>query len=189
MWQFKILQIKDTPIQTNMCTQSLFRRTVVECTKNSTVLLHVLKLWTLPCIVLDCTLARCHKKPLFTTWKCICWYSSVPVGKNKLDKLGKMCSLVRIKGRVTNLRYPNIWNWCARKSDSRKAGCRSLEAPCVYDRTNAQQHQVVSSVLAVWHTCVYNKQHSIISTVSLEPPCNRENYIYFISESSWIPST
>ena len=110
------------------------------------------------------------------------WYSSVPVGKNILDtKLGKMCSLAGIEGRVTNhsMRATSVTQMyetgVPEKVIQERTGHRSLEALRVYERTNAQQHQAVSSVLAAQHTCVYNEQHSTFSTVSLEPHPNRQN--------------
>ena len=110
------------------------------------------------------------------------WYSSVPVGKDILStKLGKMCSLAGIEGRITN------YSRCAtsvtqtyetgvlEKVIQEWTGHRSLEALWAYERTTSQQHQAVSSVLAAQHTCVYNEQHSTFSTVSLEPHPNRQN--------------
>ena len=110
------------------------------------------------------------------------WYSSLPIGKNILDaKLGKMCSLAGIEGRVTNhsMHATSVTQMyetgVPEKIIKERTGHRSLQALRVYERTNAQQHQAVSGVLTAQHTYVYNEQHSTFSTVSLEPPCNRQN--------------
>ena len=73
------------------------------------------------------------------------WYSSVLVGKNILDtKLGKMCSLAGIEGRVTNhsMRATSVTQMyetgVPEKVIQERTGHRSLEALRVYERTNAQ---------------------------------------------------
>ena len=73
------------------------------------------------------------------------WYSRIPVGRNTLDtKLGKMCSLAGIEWRVTNhsMRATSVTQMYAtgvpEKVIQERTGHRSLEALCVYERTNNQ---------------------------------------------------
>ena len=103
-----------------------------------------------------------------------------------------MCSLAGIEGRVTNhsMRATSVTQMyetgVPEKVIQERTGHRSLEALRVYKRTNAQQHQAVSGVLAAQHTYVYNEQHSTFSTVSLEPPCNRHaEHICFFQNLHW----
>lgn len=120
------------------------------------------------------------------------WYSRTPVGRNTLDtKLGKMCSLAGIEGRVTNhsMRATSVTQMYStgvpEKVIQERTGHRSLEALRVYERTNTQQHQMVSNILSApsENTQIQQTQtkHSIMQThsshsvMSIEPPSNQQS--------------
>jgi hypothetical protein len=103
------------------------------------------------------------------------WYSRTPVGRNTLDtRLGKMCSLAGIEGRITNhsMRATSVTQMYAtgvpEKVIQERTGHRSLEALRVYERTNSDQHQMVSNILSdpqekcyklTWMHHQYTQQH------------------------------
>ena len=94
------------------------------------------------------------------------WYSRTPVGRNTLDtKLGKMCSLAGIEGRVTNhsMRATSVTQMYAtgvpEKVIQERTGHRSLEALRVYERTvNSIRWCQVFSLLHRMKMYMFNKR-------------------------------
>ena len=112
------------------------------------------------------------------------WYCRTPVGRNTLDtKLGKMCSLAGIEGRITNhsMRATSVTQMyetgVPEKVIQERTGHRSLEALRVYERTNSDQHQIVSNILTNSHERHYTQQSitskrstAACSVINMGPP-------------------
>ena len=102
------------------------------------------------------------------------WYSgSQPVGKNTLEqKLSRMCTLAGIEGRITNhsLRATSATqmyeNGVPEKVIQERTGHRSLEALCIYERTNRHQQEAASNILSVPQAANY---HARTTSVNFEP--------------------
>ena len=115
------------------------------------------------------------------------WYCRTPVGRNTLDtKLGKMCSLAGIEGRITHhsMRATSVTQMyetgVPEKVIQERTGHRSLEALRVYERTNSDQHQMVSNILTNPHEKCYTQQSitskrstAAYSVINMEPPHNQ----------------
>ena len=109
--------------------------------------------------------ANCHMKHLnkiyfiFVHWRTFDpakpWYSSVPVGKNTLErKFAIICDRAGIQGTITN---HSLWATSAthmyrsgvpEKVIQEQTGHRSVEALRIYERSDSQQHQAVSNILS-----------------------------------------
>ncbi len=173
------------PILTNMFTPRMCRRLAVEPLRNCMSptrlfrCLGVLKQERCPVYVLDMYYSKLPKQGLvkdiflfqpltnvptnFTSP----WYSgSQPIGKNTLDyKLSRMCALAGIEGRITNhsLGATSATQMhemgVPEKVIQERTGHRSLEALCVYERSNAHQQEAASSVLSNLQVRTYSEQH------------------------------
>ena len=110
------------------------------------------------------------------------WYSGIPIGKNTLEnKLRKMCALAGIEGRVTNhsMRATSVTRMYEtgdpEKVIQERTGHRSLEAlrvpGRVYERTNSQQHKVVSNILSSNNkqSGTFMTRNSTSATTSYDP--------------------
>ena len=93
------------------------------------------------------------------------WYAAVPVGRDTLQKkFHLMCEQAGIKGSKTNhsLRATGATelyeSGVPEKLIQERTGHRSLEALCVYERTNIQQHKAVSSILSAPVQSSYSQQ-------------------------------
>ena len=117
--------------------------------------------------------------PKMPTKQDLPWFSSVPVGRNKLNKMvQKMCADAGISGKSTNhslratgalqLFQANV----PEKVIQERTGHRSLEALRLYAKRTTEQHQAVARVLGSSATLSYEsivqKQPEII--VSPRPP-------------------
>ena len=113
-----------------------------------------------------------------------------PVGKNTLDtRLGKMCLLAGTEGRVTNhsMCVTSVTQMYAtgvpEKVIQERTGHRSLEALHIYERTNNQQHQMVSRILSDLSENAHVQQtkhsktqkHSAYSVTSVKPSSNQQS--------------
>ena len=116
---------------------------------------------------------------IFGAPKDLPWFSSVPVGRNELNKMvQKMCADAGISGKKTNhsLRATGAWQLfqanVPEKVIQERTGHRSLEALRLYEKTTTEQHQAVAQVLGSSATLSYEsivqKQQEI--TVSPRPP-------------------
>ena len=127
-------------------------------------------------------------------------YSRTPIGRNTLNtKLGKMCSLAGIEGRVTNhsMRATSVTQMyptgVPEKVIQERTGHRSLEALCVYERTNTQQHQMVSSILSAPSENIHLQQtkhsitqkHSAHSALNVEPSSNQQSIHISFENLHW----
>ena len=106
------------------------------------------------------------------------WYSGIPIGKNTLEnKLRKRCALAGIEGRVTNhsMRATSVTclyeTGVPEKVIQERTGHRSLEALRVYERTNSQQHKVVSNILSSNNkqSGTFLTRNSTSATMSYDP--------------------
>ena len=98
-----------------------------------------------------------------------------------------MCSLAGIEGRISNhsLRATSVTQMYVsgvpEKVIQERTGHRSLEALRMYERTNAQQHEMVSNVLTIPQSRTYNeqvqisRQHTSVSTMSLNQPSSTQS--------------
>ena len=119
------------------------------------------------------------------------WYSSVPVGKNTLErKLAVICDRAGIQGTITNhsLRATSATHMyrsgVPEKVIQERTGHRSLEA---YERSDSQQHQAVSNILSSGSDNYTDQRHSVAchhsTTTSMSFPMPRSTN-YFDSMQS-----
>ena len=90
------------------------------------------------------------------------WFAATPVGKHTLnDKVKKMCLAAGVQGNKTNhsLRATGATQMyesgVPEKIIQERTGHRSLEGLRSYERSNAQQHQAVSTILSAPQTQMY----------------------------------
>jgi hypothetical protein len=106
------------------------------------------------------------------------WYSRTPVGRNTLNtRLGKMCFLAGIEGHITNhsMCATSVTQMYAtgvpEKVIQERTGHRS-------QRTNSDQHQMVSNVLSDPQEKCYNirqTQKSVTQKIiNMEPPSTQQ---------------
>ena len=99
------------------------------------------------------------------------WYTSVPVGKNKLSSMVKtMCSLAGIEGNKTNhsLRSFGVSSMFEQQIPEKiiqeRSGHRSLDALRVYEKTTNQQKVEASRVMSMPSTSEASHVMSMPST-------------------------
>jgi len=84
--------------------------------------------------------------------ECAVWFSSVPIGRNKLATVTKkICKCAGIRGSKTNhsLRATGLYlAGVPEKIIQQRTGHHSVEALRRYENTSEQQHQAVANILA-----------------------------------------
>ena len=96
------------------------------------------------------------------------WYTSVPVGRNTLDKkVNVMCRNAGLEGHKTNhsLRATGATEMyrgnVPEKLIQERTGHRSLKSLRVYERSTDEQHRAVSTLLSSAKETMFHQQHSL----------------------------
>ena len=109
------------------------------------------------------------------------WYTSVPVGRNTLDKkVNVMCRNAGLEGHKTNhsLRATGATEMyrgnVPEKLIQERTGHRSLKCSRVYERLTDDQHRAVSTLLSSAKETTFQEQHSLAvkqsnQTVEIQP--------------------
>ena len=109
------------------------------------------------------------------------WYTSVPVGRNTLDKkVNVMCRNAGLEGHQTNhsLRATGATEMyqgnVPEKLIQERTGHRLLKSLRVYERSTDEQHKAVSTLLSTAKETVFQEQHSLAvkqsnQTVDIQP--------------------